>query len=419
VDARLKDIAHLLGLSISTVSKALRRYPGVSRQTMERVDKAARQMGFSADHFAKRLRQTKSPRPRVTLADIAKKAGCSKMTVSMALRHHPDLAAATLKRIQAMAGQMGYVPNSNASLLAYRRKLRRSPAFHSSLALIIGHRDYNPLVSLPYPTPQMHQAIRKRARDLGFSIDFFWLHDPETRNRLPEILKARAIQGLILHSLDDLDFEIFRVDWNRFSVVELSVHPESARFHYSFTNIYHPIWQVSSWACGLGYRRPALIMRTGPNQKFSKRISAAIRESCYDHGIELLRHEWPVPTKNPEPIFHFLDRYRPDLIFTWESQLADWLKGTSWRLPDDFSLIDLFLDTSTRQEAGLAWDFDAIAVAAVDMLVAQLQHNERGVPRQPHGLFAPLFWKNGYSLRIPEGMLSAPSVTTADEQPTR
>ena len=50
----------------------------------------------------------------VRLKEIAAAAGVSVMTVSKALRDKPDLAAATKARIQSLAAQMGYVPDVSA-----------------------------------------------------------------------------------------------------------------------------------------------------------------------------------------------------------------------------------------------------------------------------------------------------------------
>ena len=56
----------------------------------------------------------------VRLKEIAEAAGVSVMTVSKALRDKPDLAAGTKARIRAMADRMGYVPDLSASGLRNR-----------------------------------------------------------------------------------------------------------------------------------------------------------------------------------------------------------------------------------------------------------------------------------------------------------
>lgn len=50
----------------------------------------------------------------VRLKDIARQAGVSLMTVSKALRNEPDVAPATRSRLKALAQQMGYVPDTSA-----------------------------------------------------------------------------------------------------------------------------------------------------------------------------------------------------------------------------------------------------------------------------------------------------------------
>jgi LacI family transcriptional regulator len=50
----------------------------------------------------------------VRLKDIARQAGVSVMTVSKALRDEPDVSSATKSRLKALARQMGYVPDSSA-----------------------------------------------------------------------------------------------------------------------------------------------------------------------------------------------------------------------------------------------------------------------------------------------------------------
>jgi LacI family transcriptional regulator, galactose operon repressor len=56
----------------------------------------------------------------VRLKDIAQRAGVSIMTVSKALRDGPDVSAATKTRVKLLAQQLGYVPDSSAQGLRTR-----------------------------------------------------------------------------------------------------------------------------------------------------------------------------------------------------------------------------------------------------------------------------------------------------------
>ena len=58
---------------------------------------------------------------QVRLEDIAKKLGVSTVTVSKALRNHPDISVETTEKVKSFAEKMGYMPNFNARSLSSRR----------------------------------------------------------------------------------------------------------------------------------------------------------------------------------------------------------------------------------------------------------------------------------------------------------
>jgi len=58
---------------------------------------------------------------QVTLDDIAQKLDVSKVTVSKALRGHPDISTETAKKIKKLARELGYSPNYMARNLSSKR----------------------------------------------------------------------------------------------------------------------------------------------------------------------------------------------------------------------------------------------------------------------------------------------------------
>ena len=55
---------------------------------------------------------------QVTLSDIAKELNVSKVTVSKALRDHPDIGDTTKTKVKKAAEEMGYLPNFMARNLS-------------------------------------------------------------------------------------------------------------------------------------------------------------------------------------------------------------------------------------------------------------------------------------------------------------
>ena len=60
-------------------------------------------------------------RSHITLNDIAQRLDVSRVTVSKALRVHPDISTETTKKVRKVAAQLGYTPNIFARSLSSRR----------------------------------------------------------------------------------------------------------------------------------------------------------------------------------------------------------------------------------------------------------------------------------------------------------
>src|SRR5437899_5649747 len=109
----------------------------------------------------------------VRLKDIAAQAGVSVMTVSKALRDAHDVSATTKTRIKLLAQQLGYVPDSSAQGLRTRTtKLfglavssLTNPIF-SRVVLAIEERayelGYDVLLSHSLNIPEREEACRRR-----------------------------------------------------------------------------------------------------------------------------------------------------------------------------------------------------------------------------------------------------------------
>jgi LacI family transcriptional regulator len=67
----LRDIADDLGVTVSTASLALRGHPRISAETTQKVEQAARRMGYIYNRAAANLRQTRSNLIAVCLADLS------------------------------------------------------------------------------------------------------------------------------------------------------------------------------------------------------------------------------------------------------------------------------------------------------------------------------------------------------------
>ncbi len=73
-------------------------------------------------------------KPRVTQRDVARKAGVSHVTVSLALRGSPSSTEQTRNRIVKIADTLGYSPDPMLTALSSYRKQNRPEAYHANIA---------------------------------------------------------------------------------------------------------------------------------------------------------------------------------------------------------------------------------------------------------------------------------------------
>jgi DNA-binding LacI/PurR family transcriptional regulator len=146
----------------------------------------------------------------VRLKDIAEKAGVSVMTVSKALRDEHDVSATTKTRIKLLAQQLGYVPDSSAQGLRTRTtrlfgvivSTLTSPIF-SRVVLAIEERAYelgfDVLVAQTLDIPEREEACVRRF--LARRVDGLFIvpaYRMATEARVYQELLVRKVPTIVL-----------------------------------------------------------------------------------------------------------------------------------------------------------------------------------------------------------------------------
>ena len=120
----------------------------------------------------------------VTLADIAKRAGCSVNTVSHALNNRPDISEKTRKYIEEIAEEMGYFPNLYKSTV---RSVRSR-----SVAVIVSD------ISNPY-FAIMIKEMEERLHIYGYNTVIFDTDENAEREKSAVINAiSKKVDGIII-----------------------------------------------------------------------------------------------------------------------------------------------------------------------------------------------------------------------------
>ena len=327
----------------------------------------------------------------VTIRDIARAAGVSAATVSLALRNNPQISAAVRSRIQSVARQLGYRPNP--LLAAYQAQVRslKPVTFQAAIAWISDHpRDdfWEP----PWNRP-LFEGARARAEALGYTLDPIWIPGLSKEDwkanvrQFERVLRARGIHAVLLPRLDRAHHAV--APWSDFAVacigrhrlqIERSIHPVDAPCEH------HTIHQddYANTRLALRMLREAGCRRIG--------LALSIWEDRATDGLSsaaCLRQasEWPAKERvpilyrdEPEPVAAWVRKHAVDAVVCSHSDVPKGIELAGRKIPRDVRLAHLNLAADVAGWSGIDRRPDQIGSAAVDLVTAHLVRNERGVP---------------------------------------
>lgn len=336
-----------------------------------------------------------------TMKDIALAAGVGKATVSLALRNDPRLRLTTRKRIQAIAKKMGYRTNATVATLMAQLRASRTPRYQATLAMINAGANKQYLSTVPTFRTWMDGCTR-RAEQLGYSVDHFWLHDPTvTPQRLVGILDSRGIHGVVVCALQGnagLDSKYDPL-WKRSSSVVIGVRPTQPALHFCCNDQYSTSLVAILELAKLGYERPALVINPELDDLLDNRFSGGFLV-----GQSRLKQSARVPVfaydERAEPLFKaWFQNYQPDVILTLHTPVRDWLKHLGFTAPKDVGLVHLDRTADMKDWAGMEQNNELVGTAAADMVIAQLHRNESGVPAFTKCMLIESTWVPGPSVQ--------------------
>jgi len=336
---------------------------------------------------------------RVTLADIAEKAGVHVTTVSLALRNHPRLPNDTRQRLQTLAAKMGYSPDPVLrALVAYRGKImpRRNPP---TLAYVT---NWNTRWGWKEVTahPSFYAGALAKAKELGFGLDHFWMREPGlTHGRLSRILFARGINGLIIAShVREIDTEL-RFDWARFSAVKIDYFPHHPELH-NVTNDHLQIVRLAMQkVIAAGYRRIGFVIDEG----WDISVDQLLRAGFFWEQQKLRAKDRLPPYLLPNRVSfeQWYRKYRPEVVISKAEFVLPQFKELGLRVPRDVKFVDIFLEDCSGGWAGVRQNHETVGALAVELLAGQLQHNKYGIPEIPTTTYVEGTWFDGASCPLP------------------
>lgn len=335
---------------------------------------------------------------RPTIKDVAALAHVHHTTVSLALRNHPSIPESTRARIREAARQAGYRPDPVlAALMRYRRSqqpVQRRPVVAWVTNFTTRDRWRQTRVFL-----ECFNAAAARAEELGFKLEEFWLREGGmSAARARQILRTRNITALLLAPQPAPGVRL-DLDWPSLSAVSLGYTLQEPQLHLVSNNQFASMFILMQELGKLGYERIALAL---PND-MDRRVHHGWLGGYLAAQMPLPRKHhlqpWLFDSYTLNGLKHWLARARPQALITPTEQIWDDVVKLGCRVPADLGLAHPSVANPAEGRSGIDENPRAIGLAAMDLLSGIWQHNERGVPAEPHRLLIEGHWLPGTTVR--------------------
>jgi LacI family transcriptional regulator len=361
--------------------------------------------------------------PHPTLRDVARLAKVSPSTVSRVLHGGRHVRVDLAQTVVLAARKLGYTLNPFVSdLMMRRRAAKPGPELTPTFAWIEPFGSAEETMSHPVQR-RFFEGGKKRAEELGCRLERFQSQVAGmTPERLTGVLAARGIEGVILLPQPLHLGAGFPVDAARFACVSLGRTHDSHAVHTAASNLPEAMRIACLELHRRGYRRigcmlPHFVERMVDYQLAAGYLAAVGAELrldalpvLYGYGLEGNSTENDAPAHRPNPELvrdakgkntprQWLEEVRPDAVISTHVEARDALVHLGWRVPEDVGFVHLGQDPNGTETAGVDQRLELVAAAAVDLVIAQLTRNERGLPKTPKTLTISGVWRDGPSLR--------------------
>ncbi|MEO0414765.1 MAG: hypothetical protein AAF226_07415, partial [Verrucomicrobiota bacterium] len=104
-------------------------------------------------------------------------------------------------------------------------------------------------------------------------------------------------------------------------------------------------------------------------------------------------------SKNPTLVRQWIDKEKPDVIFTLYNEVRPWLTKLKYSVPEDIGLIQLEWRGNESNWAGMNQHNDIAGEAAVDMLIGMIHRGETSIQDYPRATLIGPTWVDGGTVR--------------------
>ncbi|PTY06849.1 LacI family transcriptional regulator [Verrucomicrobia bacterium LW23] len=278
-------------------------------------------------------------------------------------------------------------------------KTKRQNANVDKIAFITSHPTENGWRSHQTFT-DFFEGAKAHAFSRGYALEAFWLKEPGmTPARFSRMLYTRNIHGVLIAPLPRTMGHL-SLDWDKFAASTIGHTLRRPDISRAVHNHYRSMVLALRNLRRLGYRRIGYLMEDNTDVRtFHTWLAAYL---VYQHTL---------PPQDRLGVFQFhyniakddiqkwLKSERPDAIVAQYNEVLPLLLNADVSIPDQIGFASLNTGWKQDDPAGINQHQGRTGEAAVDLIIGQLNRNERGIPAYPRLLLEPGSWVNGPTVR--------------------
>jgi len=334
------------------------------------------------------------------MRSLAAEAGVSVTTMSFALRNRREVSAATRDRLQRLAHIRGYRLNPLATALFSQVRTHKTGGDHAVIAYLNTWWPKRTWETCNTKTGQFRGAAR-RAEELGFRLENFWLHEPGmTPARLARILKARGIRGILVGPVQNQN-ETLPFPWDDFALATIGYSLHSPAIPRACHAHFRGMYRAMDELIARGYRRIGYVTSKDLEDRVNSLWGAAYRFNQHrlpaKHRIEPLVFDAEAESGS---LKWWLDTARPDAIVNALPGVYELLTALNRRAPRDLGFVHLDLPIHLKQAKVVGIDqlWEIVGAGALELVANQLYTNACGLPKHPVTHLVEGEWSEGSTL---------------------
>lgn len=305
----------------------------------------------------------------------------------MALRGSPLISAEVREKVLQTAKTMGYQPNMYANRLAAHVRSGKKLSDKDVIALIVDDRSMEAWHrNVIYRT--FYEGVCQRAFELGLQVESFFLQQPGmSAEKIDRILYARGITGIIMAPPYQGNRST-KLHWSRYAAVGVGFGAEDQDLRRVVFDQFYNYVTAFLELRKLGYRRIGTILQ---DRVIHGDHHIGKWYAGYMHCQHLIPENERVPVLAEARVPGFghavfvgqlrqwVEKWTPDVVLSTIGEEKKYLEDMGFRVPKDIGLA-CFSRPVGCDLAGIDEKSAVIGATALELVAAQMAHNEIGLP---------------------------------------